>query len=39
MNYETLKLDQDGALLTVRLNRPEKRNAINRQMHADLQDL
>jgi len=39
MNYETLKLDRDGALLTVRLNRPEKRNAINRQMHADLQDL
>ena len=39
MDYETIKLDQDGALLTVRLNRPEKRNAINRQMHADLQDL
>ncbi len=39
MDYETLKLDRDGALLTVRLNRPEKRNAINRQMHADLQDL
>jgi len=39
MDYETIKLDRDGALLTVRLNRPEKRNAINRQMHADLQDL
>ncbi len=39
MDYETIKLDRDGALLTVRLSRPEKRNAINRQMHADLQDL
>ncbi len=39
MEYETIKLDRDGALLTVRLNRPEKRNAINRRMHADLQDL
>ncbi len=39
MDYETIKLVRDGALLTVRLNRPEKRNAINRQMHADLQDL
>lgn len=39
MDYETLELEREGALLTVRLNRPEKRNAINRQMHADLQDL
>lgn len=39
MEYETLKLERDGGLLTVRLNRPEKRNAVNRQMHYDLQDL
>lgn len=39
MEYETLKVDREGALMTVRLNRPEKRNAINRQMHSDLQDL
>ena len=32
MDYETIKLDRDGALLTVRLNRPEKRNALTRAM-------
>ena len=37
--YETLLVERDGAVMTVRLNRPEKRNAINRQMHEDLQRL
>jgi len=37
MNYETLKIDRDGALMLIRMNRPEKRNAINRQMHLELQ--
>ena len=37
MDYETLKVEQDGAVLTVRMNRPEKRNAINRTMHEELQ--
>jgi enoyl-CoA hydratase/carnithine racemase len=37
MNYETLTIDSAGALMTVRFNRPEKRNAINRQMHLELQ--
>lgn len=37
MNYETLKIDREGALMLIRLNRPEKRNAINRQMHLELQ--
>ena len=37
MTYETLKTEREGALMTVRLNRPERRNAINRQMHLDLQ--
>jgi enoyl-CoA hydratase/carnithine racemase len=37
MNYETLKIEQDGALMLIRMNRPEKRNAINRQMHLELQ--
>lgn len=39
MDYETLKIERDGGLMTVRFNRPDKRNAINRQMHHDLQDL
>lgn len=39
MSYETLIVERDGPVMTVRLNRPEKRNAINRQMHRDLQAL
>ena len=39
MAYETLKVDRDGAVMTVRLNRPEQRNAINRRMHEELQDV
>ncbi len=37
MDYETLIVGRDGALTTVQLNRPEKRNAINRRMHLELQ--
>ena len=37
MSYETLNVERDGAVMTVRFNRPDKRNAINRQMHLDLQ--
>ncbi len=39
MTYETLGIDRDGSLMTVRFNRPAKRNAINRQMHLELQAL
>ncbi len=39
MDYETLKVQRDGGLMTVHLNRPQKRNAINRQMHLELQAL
>jgi len=39
MTYETLKVEREGPLMTVRLNRPQKHNAINRQMHLDLQAL
>lgn len=39
MAYETLVVERDGAVMIARLNRPEKRNAISRQMHLDLQDL
>ena len=39
MTLETLKVERKGPLMTVRLNRPQKLNAINRQMHLDLQAL
>jgi enoyl-CoA hydratase/carnithine racemase len=39
MIYETLIVERDGAVMSVRLNRPQKLNAINRQMHLDLQGL
>lgn len=39
MTYETLAVDRDGAVMTVRFSRPEKRNAINNQMHRDIQDI
>ncbi len=39
MTYETLMVEREGRLMTVRLNRPQKLNAINRQMHLDLQAL
>ena len=39
MTYETLKVQREGPLMTVRLNRPEKRNAINLRMHAELQEV
>ncbi|HSP56200.1 MAG TPA: enoyl-CoA hydratase/isomerase family protein [Dehalococcoidia bacterium] len=39
MEYETIAVESSGAVMTVRLNRPDKRNAINRQMHVELQDV
>lgn len=39
MAYETIRVEQEGPLMTVRLCRPDRRNAINRQMHAEIQDL
>jgi methylglutaconyl-CoA hydratase len=36
LSYETLKLAYDGALATITLARPEKRNAISAQMIAEL---
>jgi enoyl-CoA hydratase/carnithine racemase len=38
-DYATLKLDQDGAILRVTLNRPDIRNALSTQMGLDLIDL
>ncbi|WP_448382532.1 enoyl-CoA hydratase/isomerase family protein [Desulfosoma sp.] len=37
--YETLKVTQEGQVLTVRLHRPESKNAINMRMVYDLMDL
>lgn len=39
MAYETLLVEREDAVMTVRLNRPQKRNAINNQMHRELQHL
>jgi enoyl-CoA hydratase/carnithine racemase len=39
MTYETLLVDRNGPVMTARMNRPEKRNAISNQMHLDIQDL
>lgn len=36
MAYQTLTLETSGAVATITLNRPEKRNAISAQMVADL---
>jgi enoyl-CoA hydratase/carnithine racemase len=39
MNYQTLAVEKQGAVLLVRLNRPDVLNAINTQMGHDLYDL
>lgn len=35
-SYNTIEIESDGALALIRLNRPEKRNAISAQMIAEL---
>jgi enoyl-CoA hydratase/carnithine racemase len=39
MTYETLLVERDGPVMTVLMNRPDKRNAISNQMHLDIQDV
>jgi enoyl-CoA hydratase len=38
-NYETLQVDFDDGILTITLNRPERLNAVNEVMHAELEDV
>ncbi|MBL7209534.1 MAG: enoyl-CoA hydratase/isomerase family protein [Dehalococcoidia bacterium] len=37
MEFETLALSEEGGILHVKLNRPEKRNAVNNQILLDLE--
>jgi enoyl-CoA hydratase/carnithine racemase len=39
MKYETITVNRNKGLMIVRFNRPEKRNAISQQMHAEVLDL
>lgn len=35
-NYETLAFDRNGAVLTVKLNRPQSLNAVSERLHTEL---
>jgi feruloyl-CoA hydratase/lyase len=38
-NYETVLVDREDGVATITLNRPNKRNAMNPQMHRDMLDV
>ena len=38
-NYQTVKVEKEGGITWVILNRPEKRNAMNPQLHYDMLDV
>ncbi|MDE3113396.1 MAG: p-hydroxycinnamoyl CoA hydratase/lyase [Chloroflexota bacterium] len=37
-SYETILIDKAGGVTTIRFNRPDKRNAMNPQLHRDMYD-
>ncbi len=39
MEYSTIKYDLKDGILTLRLNRPERMNAVNEEMYSELTDL
>ncbi len=38
MNYKTIEVHADGPVVTIRLNRPERMNAVNEEMYTEIQD-
>lgn len=39
MNYKTVKVDREGPIAWITLNRPDKRNAMSPQLHDDMFDI
>ena len=38
MSYNTLRFEQDGHVVVLTYDRPEQRNAVSREMNAELHD-
>jgi len=38
MIYETIRVRTDGPVVTIQLNRPDRMNAVNEEMYAEIQD-
>ena len=39
MDYQTIKFEKDGNVGLIRLNRPERMNAVNETMYQEIQDV
>ena len=39
MNYKTIQVQTDGPVATIQLNRPERMNAVNEEMYAEIQEV
>lgn len=37
--YQEIRIDKDGGVVTITLNRPDQRNAVNVVMHSELEDV